>query len=133
MYTYLLLTQSATKFLTSCFTLFFNCKGLIRRTDTTPSVQGLATDWTAGFRFPPTIRDFLFLTESRLVLGPTQGPINQVSVAVSSGLKRLESEAYFKYGGTTYKLPHTMRYFMNMVLGSTQPLTEMSTRNLHGW
>jgi hypothetical protein len=61
------------------------------------SVVGIATDYELDDRrgrssSPGGVKNFLFSTSSRPALGSTQPPIQWVSVALSSGVKRLVNE-----------------------------------------
>jgi hypothetical protein len=61
---------------------------------TAQSVWRLAMGWTIGVRFPVGVGTCFFDTVSRLVLGPTQPPIQWVPGDLSLALKRLGSEVY---------------------------------------
>jgi len=47
----------------------------------------MADSWTTGLRFPARAKIFLFATKSMPALGPIQPPIQQVSRALSPGVK----------------------------------------------
>jgi hypothetical protein len=72
-------------------------------------------EWTDGFRFPAVKDVSLYSTASRPTLGLTQPPIQRVTEAHSSGVKRQGREANrsppatveVKNGGDIPQLPHT--------------------------
>jgi len=51
--------------------------------------SGKATDWMTGVQFPLQPGIFIYATTSRLAMGPTQPPIQQVPGVLSSWVEQL--------------------------------------------
>jgi hypothetical protein len=82
------------------------------------SVERRATGSSARVRFPAGAREFFYSTASRLVLGPTQPPIQWVPRVISRGIKRPGRESdnsppssiEFKNGGAMPLLSHAFSW-----------------------